>query len=1158
MSHTIFHTHLCHAPSFTHHLSHTTLSPTPSFTHHLSPHHLSHTSLSHIILVTHHLCHTPSFTHIFVTHHLSHTSLSHTTLSPHHLSHTTLSHIIFHHPSFTHHVCHTLSFTHHFVTHHLSHTTLSPTIFDTPSFPHHFVTHHLWHTIFPTPLCHPPSFTDHFVTHHLWDTMFSPLCHTPSFTHHFVTHHLSHTIFHTPSFCVAGVALGDIHLRFTWQAWHLETFTFVRGRRGTWRHVPSFCVAGVALRALGSIWWRACARYLVAGDAAALCVAGVALGDIHLRFTWQAWHLATSTFVFFAAAAALRALGSIWWRAWARFSRRWRRGTLRGRRGTWWHLPSFHVAGVALRALGSIWWRAWGAISRRSRRGTLCGRRGTWWHPPSFCVADVALGDIYLRLAWNARQLCHLTPTHSPSFTHHLSHTVFHTQLCHTPSFTPSFTHHVVTHHLWHTIFHTQLCPTPSLTHHFVTHHLSHTIFHTPLCHPPSLTHHVSHTTLPHSIFDTPLCHTPSFTQHLCHTLFHTPSLSHTIFHTPSFWHTIFRTPSFTHHFVTHHLWHTIFVTHHLSHTTWSHTIFHRPSFTHHFVSHYLSPHHPSHPTLSHTIFHHTIFHRQLCHTPSFTTPAFTHNFVTHHLSPHHLSHTIFHTQLCHTLSFTHNFHTHTHHLSHTTLSHTPSFFVTHHLFTYNLVTHNFVLLLDPPPPPLSFLPSPSPLQHLVLIIGRSCPVGLSGPLLLFKVSWVRCWKIRWTRRGGSAYHVSRSIIPGRGYQTGPKYLKRTAWWRLFKAFFLIPEVVMHQFLDPWRVDCFSPEIHFDFAGQLAFPGPVCHLNSSTGQNQRGEGLAKVPSDGWMTGFTERHGSESKALNSSGGFHKWECPNGWVVYDDCGYPYDLGHLQVGFLWNHCCNADASCFLYCPYQHYWVYNPCRAQVEIWTTRHGTNRIGRWMCSQFSGRGQASPWMCQIHTVWFWLINRLTSLNEQPEYEWRDSWPSRPLHFFTEGVCSAKVWQAVTDGSHPSVSGFLALGQCKYHVSNQFEVQERERNAEDDWSCSLPNHDSNHRADTGSVDRNPLAYKRLVGAFNGYFRTIEIYKDWFQTCVVVSSSALLGTRYSSDWRSWGGSQCCNLGPRVIRFCIHICVCVRVFFLICLSDTYMYIHIYVYVLY
>ena len=36
---------------------------------------------------------------------------------------------------------------------------------------------------------------------------------------------------------------------------------------------------------------------LVARDAAALCVAGVALGDIHLRLAWQAWRLATSTFV---------------------------------------------------------------------------------------------------------------------------------------------------------------------------------------------------------------------------------------------------------------------------------------------------------------------------------------------------------------------------------------------------------------------------------------------------------------------------------------------------------------------------------------------------------------------------------------------------------------------------------------------------------------------------------------------------------------------------------------------------------------------------------------------------------------------------------------------------------------------------------------------
>ena len=72
----------------------------------------------------------------------------------------------------------------------------------------------------------------------------------------------------------------------------------------------------------------------------------------------------------------------------------------------------------------------------------------------------------------------------------------------------------------------------------------------------------------------------------------------------------------------------------------------------------------------SQTTLSHPFFHTQHCHTPSLTqhcvTPSFTHNFVTHHLS-----HTTF-----------------THYLS--------------------------------PPPLLSFLPSPSPLQHFWLIIGRS------------------------------------------------------------------------------------------------------------------------------------------------------------------------------------------------------------------------------------------------------------------------------------------------------------------------------------------------------------------------------------------------------------------------------------------------------
>ena len=187
------------------------------------------------------------------------------------------------------------------------------------------------------------------------------------------------------------------------------------------------------------------------------------------------------------------------------------------------------------------------------------------------------------------------------------------------------------------------------------------------------LTHYLSHT-----IFDTPsfiqLCHTPSFTHN-----FVTLSLSHTTFtHTLPFTHTtlshtIFDTWSFTRHFVTHHLWHTIF------HTTSPHTIFHTPS--------------------------QTIFHTPLCHTPSlahtiFGTWSFTHHFVTHHLS-----HTIFDTP-----SYTH--HLSPHHLSHTTLSQT----------------------IFPPPPPLSFLPSPSPLQNLLIIIGRSWLVGLCGPLTFFSI----------------------------------------------------------------------------------------------------------------------------------------------------------------------------------------------------------------------------------------------------------------------------------------------------------------------------------------------------------------------------------------------------------------------------------------
>ena len=45
--------------------------------------------------------------------------------------------------------------------------------------------------------------------------------------------------------------------------------------------------------ALGWLWWRAWVP-VDAVDAAAFCMAGVALGDMDLHFAWQAWHVVTS------------------------------------------------------------------------------------------------------------------------------------------------------------------------------------------------------------------------------------------------------------------------------------------------------------------------------------------------------------------------------------------------------------------------------------------------------------------------------------------------------------------------------------------------------------------------------------------------------------------------------------------------------------------------------------------------------------------------------------------------------------------------------------------------------------------------------------------------------------------------------------------------
>eukprot|EP00435_Cladocopium_sp_Y103_P018190 s2129_g4.t1 len=217
---------------------------------------------------------------------------------------------------------------------------------------------------------------------------------------------------------MASVALGDICLRFVWQAWRLVTWTFTlcggrgtygtglalvtrlvpcdaaplwRGRRGTWRHRPSFCVAlgDMDLHFVWPAWhlrhWAGSADAL--GRAWSLVtprlfgVAGVALGDICLRFVWQAWHLVTRTFTLCG---------------------------MRGTYGTGLALVTRLVALGPVRRRASFEWQAWHLATSAF---VLCGRGGTWRHGPSL----VALGGICLTFVW---QEWHLRRWAGSGFTH--------------------------------------------------------------------------------------------------------------------------------------------------------------------------------------------------------------------------------------------------------------------------------------------------------------------------------------------------------------------------------------------------------------------------------------------------------------------------------------------------------------------------------------------------------------------------------------------------------------------------------------------------------------------------------------------------------------------------------------------------------------------
>ena len=200
---------------------------------------------------------------------------------------------------------------------------------------------------FTQQLCHTQSFTQQLCNthaHYLSKQSFThtQLCHTPSFKPLRFARRACH-LYDIGLALVARLAVSRPSRRGTLCGRRGRRGTcshppaFFRGRRGTWRHQPSFCA--------GWLWWRAWSP-LFARGAAALCVAGAALGDINLRFAWQ--------------------------------------------------------DGTGLALVARL-----GPVIRPRRRGTLRGRRGTWRHRPSLCVAVVALAHIHLRFAWQAWPLWH-------------------------------------------------------------------------------------------------------------------------------------------------------------------------------------------------------------------------------------------------------------------------------------------------------------------------------------------------------------------------------------------------------------------------------------------------------------------------------------------------------------------------------------------------------------------------------------------------------------------------------------------------------------------------------------------------------------------------------------------------------------------------------
>ena len=276
-------------------------------------------SASHRLVLTHNLHTHNLLTHNLLTHN-SHTQLTHNLLTYNLLTHNLLTYNLLTYNLLTHNLLTHNLHTHNLLTHNLlTHNLLT----------HNLLTHNL-HT--------HNLHTHNLLTHNL-------------LTHNLLTHNL--LTYKTSTFVSRGrrgtYGTGLALVARSVLSGRRGRRGFLRGRRGTWRHV------------------------------AALCVAGVALWDIHLRFTWQAWHVSHWA----GSGGALGSQRPPWsprlfaWQAWhlATCS-----CTLRGRRGTLRHPPSFYVAGVARMALSWLWWRA------RFSAGAVVAA--------AFCVAGVALGDM--------------------------------------------------------------------------------------------------------------------------------------------------------------------------------------------------------------------------------------------------------------------------------------------------------------------------------------------------------------------------------------------------------------------------------------------------------------------------------------------------------------------------------------------------------------------------------------------------------------------------------------------------------------------------------------------------------------------------------------------------------------------------------------------